>query len=579
LAVAFVLLSGGRLPAQGPSSNAPESALSTRPIEPLAAWIEELQTLNSRVQEQLREFEADPPKLSSIADLNETFRRTVRMSRLAKRLVDAHEVAGADFVARSESAQKRLKKWAEQIRLDPEFSRVQSRIRKEFVSETKSREKKLSKVRTLVRQADWEKAEEALADLVDDLPAAGLWLDASLQQQGLDVFEADRREVARGLSRSVQERLVRSLEESGLAQAPAVEGLRQRIERAVKDHQQSAEVVYQGESLNGPALLRRFYEDWSEMQLQVTRHAAASGYRQQPRALTSEQSLDSLIDRLPDLIGDLARSDAMRGGTREELLKIYADYVQTLAPVAARLFDESRVATLQKSLAPLANHPEIRDEVGGYRTATDVVLSWRRRMVDAQMATISMEFEPMDQSLQKAWQGSSGRTEAFRWTQSPGEVADPLNELILFLGGNSANKVVRLKSIDASRDETRRGTTVVRGGSYGVVAVPPVPPAILAGVRRDLLVDADHPPLTLRAAATLWALEHGCVEEVGGQITELGCEAVAPAWLALTKQNVSYLPPGSLVTRDFRNLDKAVCLIVTLQPTWIRYGTVMIRLR
>jgi hypothetical protein len=69
------------------------------------------------------------------------------------------------------------------------------------------------------------------------------------------------------------------------------------------------------------------------------------------------------------------------------------------------------------------------------------------------------------------------------------------------------------------------------------------------------------------------------VEEVGGQITELGCEAVAPAWLALTKQNVSYLPPGSLVTRDFRNLDKAVCLIVTLQPTWIRYGTVMIRLR
>jgi hypothetical protein len=574
-----VVLGSGVSPAQGPSTNAPDTSLPVRPIEPLSAWIDELQTLNSRIQEKLREFETDPPKLSSIADLNETYHRTVRMARLARRLVEAREVAGSDFLARAESAQKRLKKWAEQIRQDPEFARIQSRIRKEFVSETKAREKKLTKVRTLVRQADWEKADESLGELVDELPAASLWLDASLQQQGLELFEPDRREVARGMSRAVQERLVRSLEEANLVQPPPVEALRQRIERAVKDHQQSDEVVYLGESLNGPALLRRFYEDWSEMQLQVTRHAAASSYRQQPRAIPAEQALEALSDRFPDLIEDLARSDATRGKPRQELLAIYASYVQTLAPVAARLFDESRVATLQKSLAPLANHPEIRDEIGGYRVATDVVLSWRRRIADSQVAAISTEFEPVDQTLQKAWQGTSGRQESFRWTQSPGEVADPLNELIPFLGTNAANKLVRLKAVDASRDDARRGTTVARGGFYGVVAVPPVPPGVLSGIRRDLLVDAEHPPLSLRAAATLWAVENGCVEEVGGPISEFGCEAVGPAWIGMTRQNAAFLPPGSLLTRDFRNLDKAICLIVTIQPTWIRYGTVLIRLR
>jgi len=200
-------------------------------------------------------------------------------------------------------------------------------------------------------------------------------------------------------------------------------------------------------------------------------------------------------------------------------------------------------------------------------------------MAEAQVASLATEFEPLDQALQKAAQGMSGREEGLRWIQSPGEVADPLNELIPFLGSKAENRPVRLKSVDASRDENRRGATTARGAAYGIVAVPRVAPGILAGLRRDLLVDAEHPPLTLRAAAALWALEHGCADEVGGQITELSCEAIAPAWLGLTPQNVAYLPVGSQVIRDFRNLDKALCLTVTIQPTWIRYGTVLIRLR
>lgn len=569
----------GSVSAEGPSTSSPETSLAVRPIEPLSGWIDELQTLNGRLQERLREFQTDPPKLSSVADLNDAYRQTVRITRLARRLIEVREPAGADFLARAEAAQKRLKKWAEQIRQDPEFNRVQARIRKDFVSESKSREKRLSKVRGFVRQADWDKAEEALAELVDDLPSAGLWLDASLTQQGLEMFENDRREVFRGHTRFVQELLSRSLEDSQLIQAPPVEAQRQRIERAVRDHQQSPEVVYQGESQNGPALARRFFEDCREMQLQMIRHAAASSYLQQPRALVAEQALDSLVDRYPELIEELARSDAQRGGERMELLKKYADYVAALAPLAAGLFDETRVANLQKSLAPLANHPEIRDEVQGYRAATEGVLTWRRKMADAQVAALSTEFDSLDQALQKAGHGSTGREDSFRWTQAPGEVADPLNELIPFLGGKAENRPVRLKSVDASRDDNRRGTTTARGAAYGIVTVPRVPQGILSGLRRDLLVDSQHPPLTLKAAAALWAVEQGCADEVGGQITEVGSEAVAPAWLGLTRQNATYLPVGAQVTRDFRNLDKAMCLTVTIQPTWIRYGTVLIRLR
>lgn len=565
--------------AQGPSTNAPEKSLAVRPIEPLSGWIDELQTLNGRLQERLREFQNDPPKLSSVSDMNEAYRQTVRIARLARRLIEAREPAGLDFLARAEIAQKRLKKWSEQIRQDPEFNRVSGRIRKDFITETKSREKRLSKVRSLVRQADWEQAEQTLAELVDDLPAAGLWLDASLAQQGLEVFENDRREVNRGYARFIQDRLTRAMDELQVSQAPAVDALRQQIERAVQDYRQSPEVVYQGESLNGPALARRFFEDWSGMQLQVTRHAAVSSYRQQPRALVAEQALDSLFDRYPEWIEELARHDAQRGGDRAVLLKKYADYIEALAPLAARAFDENRVASLQKSLAPLANHPEIRDEIQGYRAATEVILIWRRKMADAQVATMSNEFETLDQALQKARQELTGREDAFRWNQSPGEVADPLNELIPSLGGKAENRLVRLKSVDASRDENRRGATTARGSAYGMVTIPRIPPGILAGLRRDLLVDAQHPPLTLRAAAVLWAVEQGCADEVGGQTTEVGCEAVAPAWLGLTRQNVAYLPVGSLATRDFRNLDKAICLAVTIQPTWVRYGPVLIRLR
>lgn len=565
--------------AQGPSTTSPETSLAVRQIEPLSGWVDELQALNRRLQERLREFQTDPPKLSTVADLNEAYRLSVRMSRLARRLIEAHEAAGADYLARAETAQKRLRKLAEPIRQDPEFNRLQSRIRKDFVTETKTREKRLGKVRGLVRQGDWDKAEEALAELVDDLPAAGLWLDASLAQQGLELFESDRREVMRGFSRSLQDRLTRSLEESRLTEPPPVDALRQRIERAVQDYQQTPEVVYQGEPLSGPALVRRFIDELAAIQLQINRFAAASSYREQPRSIAVEQTLDSLLDRFPQLVEELARSDAERGGVRSDVLQRYAGYVEVLAPMAARQFDETRVANLQKALYPLANHPEIEEEVQGYRLATEAVLVWRRKMADAQWATLSGEFEPLEQTLQKVSRELTGNEEPFRWTKAPGEVADPLNELVAFLGRQQETRLIRLKSVDASRDENRRGQTTARGGAYGISAVPRVPAGISAGLRRDLLVDSQHPPLTVRAAAALWALENGCPEEVGGPITEIGCEAIAPTWLALTQQNAAYLPVGSLSTRDFRNLDKAICLTVTVQPTWVRYGTVFIRLR
>jgi hypothetical protein len=575
----LVLAVSGTTMAQGPSSSAPEQSLAVRTLDPLPNWVDELQRLDAQLRDRLREFDSDPPKLSGVAEINEAYETTVRMARLARRLTDVREVAGADFQSRAESAQKRLKKWADQVRQDPDFSRVQSRIRKDFVTTVKNREKKLGKVRTLGREGDWESADEALADLLDDLSSAGLWLDSALLQQGLEVFETDRRDVARGLNRFLQEKLSESVADSPVAQAPHVESLSQRIEQAVLAYRMSPEVSFEGEVATGPGLVRKFFEKWSDLQMQLLRHAAAGSYQQKPRAIAAEQALDTLADRLPALLEDLTRADSARGGNREDLRRLYAGYIESLSPIAARMFDENRVASLQNALAPLANHPEIREEVQGYRMASDAVLTWRQRVAEAQVPGQSGDTQPLDQLVQSSWRDTSGREEAFRWTNAPGEVADPLDQLLPFLGRGTVGKSTRVKAIDASQSPNRLGETIVRSGLYSVVSIPQVAPASIAGLRRDLLVDDNNPPLTLRAAAALWSLEHGCVSEIGGQITEVTCEAVAPTWLNLTRQNTAYLPVGSQVSRDFRSLDKSICLKVMLQPTWLRYGALFVRLR
>jgi len=564
---------------QGASSSSPSAPLSVRETEPLPAWVSELQVLDEKIDQRLQEYTADPPTLSSVANLNEVSTSIVRMSRLARRLSDAREAAGHDYLARAERAQKQLRKIAEVIKQDPDFPRVQAKIRKDFVTETKSREKKLGRVKSLIKQGDWEKADETLGELTDELPAASLWLDNVLIQQALDLFESDRREIVRGASKSVQERLLRGMRETLPLQPPDVEALAEMIERTVKDYQQSAEVSYRGMALRGPGLVRRFYDDWRAAQLQVTRHAALCSYMQQPRSVAAEQALEALADRLPTLIEDLARTDASRGSDRAGLLALYAGYVQSLAPIAARQFDPARTAVLQNSLSPLANHAAIRDEVQGYRVATDAILAWRRRVAEAQSVGLSAQSETVDQLLQKVWQSIRGGDEAFRWKETPGEAGDPLDQLIPFVTQSTVNKSIRLKSLDASRTESRMGTTIARGAAYAMVAIPKVSPPLIAGIRRELLIDEQHPPLTLRAAAALWALENACVEEVGGQITEVSCEAVAPAWLSLTESNNAYLPPGSLLTRDFRNLEKSVCLKLSIQPVWLQYGPLLIRLR
>jgi len=579
MALVLAIILPGIALGQGASSSSPSAPLTVREIEPLPGWVSELQSLDAKIGQHLQEYTADPPTLSSVALLNEVSTGIVKMSRLARRLSDAREAAGQDYLARAERAQKHLRKIAEAIKQDPEFPRVQARIRKDFVSETKAREKKLGRVKSLIKQGDWERADDTLGELTDELPAASLWLDATLIQQALELFEPDRREIARGASKSLQERLLREMRDTMLLQPPDVEALVQRIERAVKEYQQSTEVSYRGMSLRGPGLVRRFYDDWREAQLQVTRHAAMCSYIQQPRSVASEQALEALADRLPMLIEDLARTDASRGSERTGILALYAEYLQSLAPVSARQFDPARTAVLQNSLSPLANHAAIREDVQGYRVATDAILAWRRRVAEAQCVSMSAQSETVDQLLQKVWQSIRGGDEAFRWKDTPGEAGDPLDQLIQFVTQGTVSKSVRLSSLDASRSESRMGTNIARGAAYAMVAIPKISPPLIAAIRRELLIDEQHPPLTLRAAAALWALENACVEEVGGQITEVSCEAVAPTWLNLSESNNAYLPSGTLLTRDFRHLEKSVCLKISIQPAWLRYGPLLIRLR
>jgi len=555
----------------GPSTVSPDTALAVNDFDLSRRWVDELSGLDLKVRAQIQSLEQDPATIDEIRGVNEAQENVFRMSVIARRLVDLREPAGADFQARAEAAGNRLKKISEKIRTDASYRKMEQKFAREFQTEIRNREKKLGKIKSLVKQGDLEEAEQALLVLTTDLAPGALWFEASQHQQMLQAFESERRGFQQTLSEKRRKLFEESLRKVADTQAPDTEGLIRDFERAANALKTAPTTNFRGAELTGPELASRLQDSVLQVQIQGLRHGAMHFYLKGTRDLQSEQAVESFRERFPTFVEEFAKADAARLKDREEILRVYSTYLRTLAPVAARSFSDVEVDRLQGALGTLANHPEIKDEVEQYRLATEGLLTWRRRVADLRIKGSKQSMEPLEIAITKFVRESSDRETSWKWSSQPGQVADPLPDLVPVLGRGVADKPVVMTRIDVSRVPDRMARSPMRQGAYATFAVPPVSPEVIAEFRRELLATDGRHCLTLRAEAAIWSLEWGCVDEVGGIAGELKLEPLAPALLKLTQEQPQYLTQAPLLLKDYPKLERQVIVSVQVKPTWIRY--------
>jgi len=563
------------------SSAVTESAarlLTVRTASPAEELLERTRASARQLAEMLRELGDKKLLVADIAKLNEVHQVASKLRQAGELLLDAREVAGADLMARGNEAVQSLEKWAAAIRTQPDFSKIQGRVTKEFISETKAREKKLNRVRSLVKQAKWDEADKAYGELWDPIAAGKLWVDSSVFEGAERLFERDNRDLREGLRTQFRQQVEESLASIPGKTAPDLRGFAQSVEQAVAGLRSGETSEFRGQTVTGPGLLAEVSRSLQTLQSEVIRHEVVRLYERGQRDSEVEQVFDVTRAEFGKWAADVVRSDVSRLTRDAAAARArYLEYLTVLAPLSAQAAEAARAEELEAALTPFLSVGGLKGELTGYRLATDPLLDWRERTAQAQAQAAREGFTPFDMAYTEASSQlkSEGTEEPggspLKWSSKPNVLQDPLDRLLPLLGARLSDRRVVVSRVLRRADQPDQSLSPLTKGVYAELPTTPVPPEVIARLERDLLVGPERPALSLRAAAALWSLKHGAVLEVGGRTNSVELEAPGPRWLTVEPGDAAFVTPAPLVTTQVTEFDRQVLARVRVQPVWYRY--------
>jgi hypothetical protein len=100
-----------------------------------------------------------------------------------------------------------------------------------------------------------------------------------------------------------------------------------------------------------------------------------------------------------------------------------------------------------------------------------------------------------------------------------------------------------------------------------------LPETAIASMKSDLLVDAQHPALSLDAFHLIHAAETGNYESVGGSIEAVNLEGLVTRFVSMPDAASIIVPRGEVKTPDpQQSILSQMVLRVDLKPQWINFG-------
>jgi hypothetical protein len=571
LLAAWLAIQGAVL--AGPNDQDPAAALSARPTEDAVAWVAGAVEAARQLNEQLIALADRKLAVADAPSLSQAYATAMQLQRFGKRLSDLREPAGVDFDLRAERAIERIRAWVQEVRKLPDFPRAQNELARQFLAECRKRQKGLPNVRRLAQLGKLAEADLACNTLADELQAGQLWFDTSFWSPLLKPFAETRVIFAEQLRQEWKTRdaawLAKMLEDARPQPEPSA--LLSEFRHAVDGLASSATISFRGKLLAGPQWVSAAFEEVERVQAAVVAYDACHWYAKGTRDRRMAQSFLALRDELPSLVAGAVVNEARRAG-REEIPALYRDYVLAMAPLAARAFDEPLADSLQRALQPLLEtSEELAEQVAGYRQATAGILAWRARTAEAYARARRKGVRPLEEVYLESVRAQPPLRGLMGASQKPMSLLDPADDLARAASLASVGRAVLLHKSDGSRGGAQPAASRFAGGCFALVNLARPSQAVIEALKADLFAAQSRKPLSLEAAAAIWGLENGCVEELGGQISSLQFDPLATACLAVTPADVQFIHTGPLITDQFIEPERQLCARLEVQPAWQRH--------
>lgn len=508
------------------------------------------------------------PKGAPIRECGKVHAQSKRLERLAGHLIEMGEPAGVDFLLRSNRMGWAAVKYAGVVGRTPEAMKIYTTSKKKMNRAAAARAKQIQSMQKRM-PSQTVAVEKELYDTFEDIWAEVIFFS---NEERAAVMKPYRSLVENHVAERVKVlRKKKNLEQLAAClkrHQPDIASLESALDSTAAALALGPNATLEGESCSGPEALAKLSQRWQVIHLGLIRcvgidsamrmvgrsYDDGGGFdgdsqSSDPWSQTVKQVAELMVTKLPELIA----ADATRS-SGDEAKGLYLAYLQTLAPLCHRTGDSRFVAACQEPLAALASKSGPAGEFfEGYQKATNDILLWRQRKVNAQVRSRAKAYPSVTQIFKSA--NASDRS-----TQYVGLLPDPSASGIgtpTLRKGADEVLPVPITRIGTSKLSVRQLSWLPEYNlscadlkDHTFASVPKVDVAKhVETLKNDLMITEDQPAFSLASAISSLSADANLFEAAGGSVHSIAMEAAIARYANLPIYFETLLPLNSLPGR------------------------------
>ncbi len=507
-----------------------------------------------------------------------------QMRRMRERLNALHEPAAVDLTLRIEVYNRTLVALSERFWGLPQSAPVRARVLQGLGKTHPKRLQELQRIAELVQDNRPEEAEAKLDRLLDDTFATAGCLNPKEAEPINQAIGPVQSMVSSSMQQLRSQRIAQTIADNLQQQMASYEAMVQQVEQAASSGTAAEgllpEIIPQW-SAQHTALLKAVYAN-ATVSTNSNLHSNSSS------AVSSSVADDSpsgqLAARMKQAVLQLLR--AVAANIPDSSAKeFYPQFTRTAGEFTALVDDTQWTKSLQAECDSLAKRAGLSAQVAAYTQATSDALRWRERFARAQAAELSKNGQSASAAARQQLlasdatlgvyfqQGPSVPTLRQALPQVKRAVQDKLigQELHSTSGtllGDSHTGIENGAEIDGMARSAISGWDE----NCRLTLTSPIDQSAgFTALLLELLIDPQHPPLSVATAQLLSGAQAMHFVAAGGQVLQLHIGAMDADVQGMTVQEASTLAPGEdlLPTPDIPS-GSQLTLNFLVEPRWVQ---------
>lgn len=555
--------------------------------------------LDTKIRERLQQFlkseQANRLEQINPRELGQTHLALSQLLRLADQLAFLGEPAGVDFQKRGTSMRLHVSRLIQRSQSAPSTQKYVNQVRLQLQKTAANRVRVLESVTKLCNDSKWDQGEKELYGLFDSLEPGTCFLSIEENRQVYSPFSQVQAAITREMTELRRRQGTEALQQAIASLAPNYEAILAEIDQAIEMVAKDGKAEFFAVEVSGPQLVDAIAEQWrlaqnGALQARAKQWALAgipsySGdYQPIQGGSNSEDPLVTAHAQFSEevlrALGRLLQVDAQRcSSTEAEAL--YVAYLKSLAMICRQQSHQDLTARLTQSLAIFGKKlPSGGQPIGAYALATDELLRWRRRVVDARLATKQKDYRELPTVMKEA--STSKQPYIGLFTDDPRQVTTAqlmaaTNETLPPASERLLGSKVVVRDIIRISERSPAAIARYRDRCYSNTSVGMDTQQAIAALKRDLMATEATPPLTLPAMQASITADRGDMLAVGGEISGAYLETVVTRFGSLPPAAAILTSLGQLPTENVSNGSLIQALMrMDVNPQWVAHETFIV---